>query len=84
MAPTVKQTIPRLELLGTLMLSKLVRSVATPYLLLAVHTSGHIQRLLCTGFATRALFATGRHENRWVKEIRELIDSNCWNFALES
>jgi len=28
-APTVKQTIPRLELLGTLMLSRLVQSVAT-------------------------------------------------------
>ena len=36
-APTVKKTIPPLELLGTLLLSRLVRSVATS---LPTHTSG--------------------------------------------
>ena len=79
-APTTKQTIPRLELLSTLLLAKLITSVAK-----ALASVMEIQEIHCFSDSKVSLYWIRGETKEWkpfvenrVIEVRKLVPSLCW------
>ena len=80
-APMKKLTIPRLELLGCLLLAKLIRAVLT-----AVQDEIEIKQIYCWTDSKIAYYWIVQTEKQWkqwvetrVNKIRNLLPVNCWN-----
>ena len=79
-APTSKQTIPRLELLSALLLAKLITSVAK-----ALEPVIEIQEIRCFSDSKVSLYWIMGETKEWkpfvenrVIEVRKLVPSLCW------
>ena len=79
-APTTKQTIPRLELLSTFLLAKLITSVAK-----ALASVIEIQEIHCFSDLKVSLYWIRGETKEWkpfvenrVIEVRKLLPSLCW------
>ena len=79
-APTNKQTIPRLELLSALLLAKLVSSIS-----MAIESEVQLQKHCCFTDSKVALYWIKGTTKEWkpfvenrVNEVRKLVPAECW------
>ena len=80
-APVSEQTVPRLELLGALLLARLIKNVYT-----ALESEIQVSTTSCYTDSQVALYWIRGEDKDWkpfiqnrVKEIRSLVPANCWS-----